>query len=175
MTQTYFLQTERLGFRLWHRSDGELALRLWGDPEVTRLFSKEPLSAEQVEKRLLTEIENQEHLGFQYWPVFLKKNSGTDEHAGCCGLKPYRDNTDIFELGFHFRPAYWGKGLASEAARAVIVHAFEKLGASALFAGHHPDNAASEKVLRKLGFAETRSEFFEGTGLTHPGYLLLRE
>ena len=66
-------------------------------------------------------------------------------------------------------------GLASEAARAVIAHAFENLGASALFAGHHPDNTASEKVLRKLGFAETRSEFFEGTGLVHPAYLLPRE
>jgi len=117
LTRKYFLQTERLGFRLWNHSDRELALCLWGDPEVTRLFSKDPLSQEQVER---------------------------------------------------------GQGLASEAARAVIAHAFEELGAGALFAGHHPDNASSRRVLKKLGFVETRSELFEGTGLMHPGYLLLR-
>ncbi|MBK9141961.1 MAG: GNAT family N-acetyltransferase [Candidatus Melainabacteria bacterium] len=172
MTQPYFLQTERLGFRHWRHCDQDLALSLWGDPEVTRLFSKEPLDADMVEKRLLAEIDNQDRLGFQYWPVFLKSDNGLDEHAGCCGLKPYGDRTDVFELGFHLRPAYWGQGLAGEAARAVIDYSFGVLGARALFAGHHPDNTASQKVLKKLGFVETGTELFEGTGLLHPAYLL---
>jgi RimJ/RimL family protein N-acetyltransferase len=77
------------------------------------------------------------------------------------------------ELGFHFRPAYWGQGLAQEAARAVIAFAFETLPVKALFAGHHPENTASERLLRKLGFRFTHEEIYSPTGLLNPAYLLM--
>jgi len=80
----------------------------------------------------------------------------------------------IYELGVHLRPQYWGKGFATEALGRVIEYAFAELGASALFAGHHPSNVASGKSLLKLGFERTGEEFFEPTGLMHPSYLLKR-
>jgi ribosomal-protein-alanine N-acetyltransferase len=56
----------------------------------------------------------------------------------------------------------------------VITYAFDTLGASALFAGHHPENAASRKVLAKLGFQFTHKQLYPPTGLEHDSYLLKR-
>jgi RimJ/RimL family protein N-acetyltransferase len=107
----------------------------------------------------------------QYWPIFLLEDG---QHVGCAGLRPYRLDEPIYEVGFHLRPAYWGRGLAEEAGRAAAAFAFETLGAKALFAGHHPANQASRHVLNKLGFRFTHEELYLPTGLLHPSYLLRR-
>ena len=162
------MHTQRLGFRTWTESDLNLAQGLWGDAEVTRLIGG-PLSAERVQQRLAQEIANQAAYGTQYWPVFLLTN---DEHVGCCGLRPYASEPRVYELGFHLRRIYWGQGLAVEAARAVIEYAFDRLDAAGLFAGHHPANEPSRRMLIKLGFHYTHDEFYPPTGLRHPSYRL---
>lgn len=100
--------------------------------------------------------------------------AGASAHAGCAGLRPYRPEAGILELGVHLRTGHWGKGLATEAARTVIAHAFNDRGASCLFAGHNPDNQASRRLLAKLGFRYTHDELYPPTGLLHPSYLLER-
>ena len=166
--QPYFLKSMRLGFRCWSRDDLPLARELWGDIEVTRFFGG-PFSCEEVGQRLEREIIRMNTHGFQYWPIHLLSDN---EHVGCCGLRPYRPEGQVHELGFHLRPKYWGRGLALEAARAVIPFAFERIGAKGLSAGHHPGNLASKKVLEKLGFRYTHDEFFEAIGINIPYYLL---
>jgi len=166
--RAYFLTTARLGFGRWEAGDLPLALALWGDPGVTRLIGG-PLSADAVDARLGSEIASMRAYGVQYWPIFLLAGG---EHAGCAGLRPYRPEGRIYELGFHLRTGYSGQGLATEAARAVVTFAFETVGAGALFAGHHPENAPSRRVLEKLGFRLTHEEFYAPTGLQHPSYLL---
>jgi [ribosomal protein S5]-alanine N-acetyltransferase len=165
----YFLRTARLGFRCWRTEDFPLALELWGDPQVTHLFSKDKLTEEQVKERLSAEIDRAKRFGLQYWALF---SLAGDDHVGCCGLRPYRMEEKIYELGVHLRPQHWGKGFATEALARVIEYAFTELGASALFAGHHPSNVASGRALLKLGFKYTGEEFYEPTGLMHPSYLL---
>lgn len=172
-TATYFLTTTRLGFRIWRAEDVELAVELWGDAAVARyLHADGPLPREAVADRLAWEIATQEERGFQYWPIF-RLDDGT--HVGCCGLRSYRPDEGVLEFGVHLRPAFWGLGLAHEAGVAARDHAFSKLGARALFAGHHPENAASGVMLRRLGFRYTHDEFYAPTGLHHPSYLLTRE
>jgi RimJ/RimL family protein N-acetyltransferase len=143
---------------------------LWGDPRVTRLFDRRgALSRDQVAARLNREIATQADHGVQYWPLF---ETATGAHLGCAGLRPYDSPRKIFEIGFHIRPDHWRKGYAFEAARAVIVYAFERLASEALFAGHHPENAVSRHLLQKLGFAYTHDEYYPPTGCRHPSYLL---
>ncbi len=164
----YFLTTERLGFRCWSNADLASAISLWGDPKVTALIGG-PLSPKQGEERLHKEIDCMKANHVQYWPIFLLSNGA---HAGCAGLRPYRIEERIYELGFHLRPERWGRGLAEEAARALIDFAFETIGANALFAGHHPENHDSHRILSKLGFRLTHEEHYPPTGLLHPSYLL---
>jgi [ribosomal protein S5]-alanine N-acetyltransferase len=164
----YFLKSERLGFRCWTPNDLPLARELWGDLEVTRYFGG-PFSEEDIVQRFEREIARRKAHGFQYWPIHLLSDN---EFVGCCGLKPYRPEKEIHELGFHLRPKYWGKGLAVEAARAAIEYGFETIRARGLSAGHHPDNVNSKKVMAKLGFRYTHDEFFSALGINIPYYLL---
>lgn len=166
----YFLKTERIVFRSWTKDDLPLAQALWGDSNVT-CYLGGPFSPDQVKEKLDQEIVTMRRYGIQYWPFFLLPKL---EHIGCAGLRPRIPEERIYELGFHLRPAYWGRGLAQEAGRAVIRFAFETLGASALFAGHHPENLESRRILTKLGFVFTHEERYPPTDLMHPGYVLRR-
>ena len=169
----YFITSNRLGFRHWIQEDLQLAIELWGNYEVTKYFDKRgALSDRQVNERLLQEIETQKKHGIQYWPIFVKE---TNAHIGCAGLRPYDLPKNILEIGFHIRPEYWRQGYAAEAAICVMGYAFEKLTATALFAGHNPENLASQKILARLGFKYTHDEYYEPTGLDHPSYLLTAE
>jgi RimJ/RimL family protein N-acetyltransferase len=168
---TYFLQSTRLGFRLWSDPDIDLAMSVWGDPEVTNLIGG-PFSPAQVRERLSREIATMQSHGVQYWPIF---SLATGEHVGCCGLRPYRPEEGVYEIGVHLRRTCWGQGYALEATLAVMEYAFKALGVEALFAGHNPANAASRRILEQLGFRYTHEEFYPPTGLCHPSYLLTAE
>jgi [ribosomal protein S5]-alanine N-acetyltransferase len=166
--RAYFLTSPRLGFSTWSHDDLPLAMDLWGDPNVTRLTGG-PFTAAQVAERLLREIENLKQRGIQYWPVFLRE---TGQHVGCCGLQPHDDGNGIYELGFQLRQKYWGHGFGREAAQAAISHSFTALGVRTLYAGHHPLNDASRRLLQGLGFRYTHDEFYAPTGQIEPCYLL---
>jgi [ribosomal protein S5]-alanine N-acetyltransferase len=143
-------------------------MAVWGDPEVTRWIGG-PFSPHQVKSRLDREISTMADRGVQYWPIFLL---ASDDFVGCAGLRPYKLDEGIYELGFHLCKAHWRKGLAEEAARAAIAYAFGTMRANAVFAGHHPANAASRHLLEKLGFRFTHEEPYPQTGFNHPSYLL---
>ncbi|MFN8769411.1 MAG: GNAT family N-acetyltransferase [Neisseriaceae bacterium] len=103
----------------------------------------------------------------QYWPIFTKAG----DFVGCCGLRPKDVTLGIYEFGVHLLPKFWYQGLAIEAALVVIEYA-KRQGFAKLFAGHHPNNAASKKMLTKLGFVAIGKEFYPPTGLFHPSYEL---
>jgi [ribosomal protein S5]-alanine N-acetyltransferase len=166
----YWLSTSRLCFGVWTVHGLSLATLLWGDPQVSRLIGG-PFSDEQVRERLGREIESMELYKVQYWPIF-GLNDG--EFTGCAGLRPHKLDEKVYELGFHLLPRFWRKGLAFEAGAAVIQFAFTQLGVAALFAGHHPENLASKRVLGKLGFHYVGDQIYEPTGMMHPSYLLRR-
>ncbi len=167
-TRSYFLASARLGFGTWSWDDLPLAMGLWGDPDVTRLTGG-PFTAAQVRERLAKEIHNLEQHGIQYWPLFARE---TGEHVGCCGIQPRDAANGVCELGFQLRRAWWGRGLARDAAQVVIAHAFTQCSVRALFAGHHPSNGASRRLLGNLGFQYTHDELYAPSGQLEPCYLL---
>ena len=57
-------------------------------------------------------------------------------------------------IGYGVAPAFWGRGIASEAAALIVGFGFEHLGMHRIWATHHPENVASRRVLDKLGFRE---------------------
>jgi ribosomal-protein-alanine N-acetyltransferase len=74
---------------------------------------------------------------------------------GQCGLE---EEGDLFELGYMLDRDYWGMGLATEAARAVLAHGFCTLELSQIWATAHAENTASRRVMEKLGMTFRRSE-----------------
>ncbi len=167
----YFMKTERLGFSMWSATDLDLAAQLWGEEEVTRYICADGKFTQQdIIRRLDTEIHNDKLFHIQYWPMF---ELVTNELIGCCGIRPYKPELKSYEIGFHLRKRYWGLGYASEAAKAVIDYSFTVFKADKLYAGHHPCNEASEKLLIKLGFQYIGKNFYEPTGLYHPSYELI--
>lgn len=195
--QGYWHRTARLGFARWGAGDFAQAWRLWGDPKVTALVGG-PFTEAQVLARFEKQLANERAHGLQYWPLHLLSSG---EFIGACGLKPYVPAARIkplgdddaappvqpdsalalrlaetsLEHGFYLLPQHHGQGYGYEAARAVLAHAFDTLGARSVFAGHHPDNHISGALLRKLGFTLLFGEFYEFTQRWHPGYLLSTE
>jgi RimJ/RimL family protein N-acetyltransferase len=169
-SEPYFLKSPRLGFSHWTKDDLSLALAVWGDAAVTQ-FVGGPFSAGQVAQRLDREIASQNNHNFQYWPIFLLESG---EHVGCAGMRAYKLEENIPSMGYYLRPKFWGQGFATEAGCAVISYAFSMLGMTTLFAGDHPENAGSRRVLAKLGFTFTHKQLYPPTGLDHDCYLLHR-
>ena len=166
----YFLTTQRIGFGVWTKDDFEKARLLWLNPNVTKYISATgTFSLQQVSDRFELEIANQEKYQVQYWPIYLLEN---DEFIGCCGLRPYDLDNNIYEFGIHLIDKYWNCGYAKEAGSKVIDYAFETLKVANLFAGHNPKNTVSKKMLEKLGFNYFKDEYYEPTGLNHPSYLM---
>lgn len=166
----YFMTTERIGFSLWREEDLPKAIELWGNPKITKFINANGnMTEEEIKQRLKKEIETYESSEIQYWPIYLLE---TKEFVGCCGLRPYDISSNTLEMGIHLKEKYWRLGLAEEACYAVIKYAFNNIKVSSLFAGHNPNNKASEKLLKRLGFKYTHEEFYPPTGLNHPSYLI---
>lgn len=165
------LPTARLRFAWWgDETDRRHAHALWSNAQVTAHIGG-PWTAAQVDERLEEQLLMRREHGVQYWRLFRRED---EAFVGCCGLRPRRAAAagKGFEIGFHLLPTFWGQRLAPEAAASVVAHAFGPLRAPALYAGHNPQNAASRKVLLRLGFAYTHDELYAPTGLMHPTYIL---
>ncbi|MGG7177428.1 GNAT family N-acetyltransferase [Clostridium paraputrificum] len=166
--QEYFMKTEDIGFSNWSASDLELAFQLWGEKDVTRyICATGKFTEEDILRRLSIEINNGEKYHVQYWPIF-ELISG--ELIGCCGVRPFKLEYNTYEIGFHLRKKYWGKGYGFKSAKAVIDYCFTELNALKLYAGHHPSNKTSKKLLNSLGFKYIGDNYYEPTGLNHPSY-----
>lgn len=168
--RSYFLKTARIGFSNWNKHDLDLADKLWGDSDVTQFISKNGhYTTQAIESRLKREIKNQMLYNVQYFPIFCLE---TQDLIGCCGLAPVSNQKNTYELGFHLRKNYWGKGLAYEASQAIIDYSFTKINVDTLKAGHHPLNTNSKSLLLKLGFQYEEDLYYPPTGLDHPSYYL---
>ena len=85
--------------------------------------------------------------GFGLWCVVPK---GSEAPVGMCGLIRRESLPDV-DLGFAFLPAAWGQGFARESAAAVLAHARDALGLGRVLAITDPENAASIRVLERVG------------------------
>ena len=140
------LETERLRFRDWNAADLAPFHSLCADPSVMQFVGDgEPWLLEDTEQFIERAREMSRTLGFCQWPVINKTNSAV---IGFCGFIPASDGA---EIGWRMSKEYWGRGLATEAARAVLKHGFETLGFQRVIATVQSPNRASIRVVEKLG------------------------
>jgi RimJ/RimL family protein N-acetyltransferase len=148
------MQTERLILRRLTAQDAGFMLEVLNDPSFLRFIGDRGVrTVEQSRDYILKgPADSYERLGYGMYLTELK-----DSHVpiGLCGLVK-RDYLQEADIGFAFLPAFWSKGYALEAARAVITHARSDAGLPRLLAITSQDNAASIAMLRKLGFTFER-------------------
>jgi RimJ/RimL family protein N-acetyltransferase len=173
-------ETERLFFRPLNQDDLHLLHDFNNDPLVAEYFKMSlPFPIEQTKEWLDKTLKSYQMDGIGHLAVHLKENG---DFIGRCGLRIlevekypenncpkwfwYRDsapkNMEIdrhIELGYAYKSEYWGKGYATEAARAFCGYGFEHGLSNRIVAAIFPDNIASGKVLGKVGFKETGKAF----------------
>lgn len=150
------LETERLIFQDWTATDLEPFHALCADPSVMQFVGDgEPWSRARTDQFVATAREMSQTLGFCRWPVIYKPSSAV---IGFCGFVPASDGA---EIGWRLAKESWGRGLATEAARAVLKHGFETLGFQRIIATVQAPNTASIRVVEKLGM-KAESTFQRG-------------
>lgn len=162
--------TNRIEFRIWTSDDINNAIALWGDEKVTNLIGG-PFTRERIQQRFEVELDELSKSGLQYWAMYHRQ---TGEFIGCCGIHSvYTAIPGDIELGYHLCAKFWGQGIASEAATAVLNHAFNTLKFTKIFSGHHPNNKASQAIiLNKMKMTPNGDVFYPPTGLRHPVYYI---
>ncbi|MEM9905268.1 MAG: GNAT family N-acetyltransferase [Cyanobacteria bacterium P01_D01_bin.44] len=150
-----YLETDRLIIRDWQpMQDARHALDIYGDEQVTQwLANAEPeQSIHAVQGRLQRYVSRTLSEGTGVWTVVEK---AIDHIVGTILLVPLpnRENepTDDIEIGWHFRPASWGYGYATEAAQRIVQYGFEELKLPMIYAVTLPENARSIAVMARLG------------------------
>jgi RimJ/RimL family protein N-acetyltransferase len=154
------LETERLILREWTLDDAREMFEICRDAEVMRYIGtgKPYKTLEEAEKFLHWATEYQKENGFCRWAA-IEKSSG--KIVGSCGFA-YPHDTPEIELGYLFDRAVWGKGFATEAARACLSYGFEKLEFREIIAITDLENTASQRVLEKIGFTQRGVENING-------------
>lgn len=149
-----FVETERFVLREIAPTDIDGLYELDSDPEVHRYLGNEPVTERDKLSKVIQLI-RQQYIdnGIGRWAVEDKK---TKEFVGWSGLKLERnrinDHQNYYDLGYRIQRKYWGQGIASETAKAVLHFGFEQLRLEEVFSIVHCDNLASQAVLHKLGF-----------------------
>ena len=144
------LETTRLVLRWFTFDDLDAFYELGSNPLVVRYIGNRPFASREVARKTLADAPLHDYAtyGFGRFACVWKE---TGEVIGFCGPKFLPDTEDV-DLGYRFLPTFWGIGLATESSLAVISYARHTLNLTRLVAWAHPDNAASARVLSKLGF-----------------------
>lgn len=151
------LATERLLLRPVEADDAEDLYALCADPLVTRLQDWHgPASIEEAAGIIDGWRQGYAEGRVAAWGVTLK---GRRRIIGTVTLMPTRGSfADIprfpLALGYDLSPRFWNKGIATEAVRAALAFSRSFIGPHRIQAEVHPDNIASLKLLRRLGFRE---------------------
>jgi len=144
------LETERLVLRHFHRGDAAFILRLVNEPSWLQNIGDRGVRTLADAEGYIQKgpVEMYGRFGFGLFLVELKESAVP---IGLCGLVK-REALEHADLGFAFLPEYWGQGYALESSLAVMSWARDVHGLSHLLAITSQGNAASGRLLEKLGF-----------------------
>ena len=157
------LETERLLLRRFTPEDAADNYRIYADPENMRFMGRGPDSVESEREQILKHIASYyDRHGFGLWAVVLKEEGRL---IGRCGLllQPVEGAQEV-EVSYLIDRHYWGRGLATEAARAAVGLGFERYRFPHVSALINPLNAASVRVAEKIGMRYERDVIFGDFG-----------
>lgn len=153
------LRTERLLLRRWHDRDLAPWAAMNADPEV-REHLGEPLTREQSDASVARFLAEFDERGYGWWAVEVR---GSGEFAGFAGLDRVDDGLPFtgVEIGWRLARGAWGKGYATEAARAVLAFGFGTLGLPEILAVTTAGNLRSQAVMDRIGMTRDLAGDFD--------------
>ncbi len=158
------IETDRLYIRELLPEDEEGMYIMDSDPEVHRYLGQQPVKT-RAETGAVIKMIRQQYIdnGVGRWAVIEKE---TGDFIGWMGFKlmkePVNGHVNHYDFGYRLARAAWGKGFATEAGKAALDHGLRVRGFSPVFAMTDVHNAASRRVLEKLGFRFVKVFEFDG-------------
>ncbi|MFI6512186.1 GNAT family N-acetyltransferase [Streptosporangium sp. NPDC050855] len=157
--------TERLVLRRWRTEDLEPLAAMDGDPEVMRFIGDGSVrTREQTAATLAFMEQGWEDRGFGLFAVELRE---TGELAGWAGLAIPAFLPEVLpavEIGWRLGRRFWGRGIATEAARQALRFGFVEVGLDRIISICRVDHSASARVMTKLGMRQERETVVPGQG-----------
>ena len=140
------------------------------DAEVMRYISGQPETLEETRAGIERIKRRWATLGYSWW-AFVETDSGEIVGSGCLqnlrhDVAAEPDPACPLEIGWRLRRDRWGRGLASEAARAMAGFAFDGLHVDELYAVCDPENSASAQVMQRLGMEHLGLQRWYGRDVT---------
>jgi len=141
------LETERLILRAWKIDDADDFYEYAKHPEVGLNGGWEPHTSKDVSLKIIQYFIGENDI----WAIVLKENNKV---IGSLGLHSdsKRAGINVKELGFVVSAEYWGRGIATEASKRAIIHAFDDLNLDLLSTYHKSFNTRAKRVIEKCGF-----------------------
>jgi ribosomal-protein-alanine N-acetyltransferase len=150
------LETERLVLRELRPADAEDLFRIFSDEEAMRYWSCRPFKTREQAERLIATLDRsvQEGVGL-HWAISLRglrDVPGEDRLIGKCSFNEWRKTHRRGDISYIVGREQWGKGIVSEALRAMLAYGFGPMNLHSIEAGVTPGNEGSTRMLEKLGF-----------------------
>ena len=155
---TPIVETERLALRHFEPGDLDALAPIMADPRVMRFSKSGPHTRQRTREMIRRCLDSYAKHGFGLWAVVHKDDN---KLIGYCGLIAQQiDGQQESEIGYRLDPSYWGRGLATEAARATRDHAFGHLGLTRLISIIEAENVASVRVAEKNGMRHEKDSIY---------------
>ena len=154
------LETKRMFLKKMTMDDVSDLQKIFSDPIAMQYYPK-TFNEEETKAWIEKVLDNYEKHNAGMWMCYLKE---TSEFVGQCGLHFHSnlDGRDEVEVGYLFVRAFWGQGLATEAAKAVMTYAKEKLDVHRLISLVRPENNSSKRVAEKNDLTPEKEIIYKG-------------
>jgi len=157
--QGVILETARLSLREFTPADVNALEAVLGDP-IAMQYYPAAFNRNEVEEWIERNVERYQRDGYGLWAMLLRKTGDLIGDCGCY-LREMEGRSSV-EIGYHVRRDLWGNGYATEAARACMRYAFDKLGLDRVISLIRPENRQSVRVAEKNGLVCEKIIFWRG-------------
>ncbi|MBE1446725.1 GNAT family N-acetyltransferase [Paenibacillus sp. OAS669] len=145
-----YIETSRLLLRDWEETDLEPFRQLNADERVMRYFPK-TMSADETDAFYTSILSEFEECGFGLYAVELKETKAFVGFIGFRRAAFAADFTPCIEIGWRLKQEAWGKGYATEGAKACLQYGFQELGFDEVYSFTAEVNTPSKNVMTKIG------------------------
>ena len=159
------LVTERLLLRPWAAEDLDAVAALFAIPEVWRFPMGRGLQRDETARFLDRALAAQASGRPFPWAAEERSSGRIVGYVGLAVPEFLPEVMPAVEVGWRLAPEWWGRGLATEGGRAALAHGFGALGLEEIVSIYQPENAASGRVMERLGMRFDRDTRHPDTGV----------